>query len=292
LPTAGEKPSLARRVRDYLHSEDILLGKIPPKKLLEKTVRADEKEKPVEEIFEAFLKYPQLPMLESDLVVREAIVQGVNAGIFGVRSGTRVYFKEPVPPSVVEYGAVLVREPSLPPPPPPPPPEKGRITAEEILHAIGSSEVLGVRDVCEHLWQRRGKEFSSQKKFQEEFKKALLDGRDRRVFEVEAPVAAENLDWPELLAKARIKKSVTPPPPPPPPGVQTYTLRAKIPWDKLSDFVRGVVTPLRNDGAELSVEVTLEARSQPGGFKKSTLDQKVNETLKQIGAEIRGEPQH
>jgi hypothetical protein len=50
-----------------------------------------------------------------------------------------------------------------------------------------------------------------------------------------------------------------------------------------------VVTPLRNDGAELSVEVSLEARSQSGGFKSSTLDQKVRETLNQIGASIQEE---
>ncbi|MCX8091093.1 MAG: hypothetical protein N3I86_09220 [Verrucomicrobiae bacterium] len=74
-------------------------------------------------------------------------------------------------------------------------------------------------------------------------------------------------------------------------GAETYRLRARVPWDKLSDFVRGVVTPLHQDGAELklSVEVSLEARSQPGGFKKATLDQKVRETLRQIGAQIEQE---
>jgi len=287
LPTVGEKPWLARRVREYLRSEDILLSKIPPKSLLDKTLKDDEKEKPVADIAEAFLRYPHLPILESDAVVRDSIVQGVSAGLFGVRSGGRVYFKEPVPPSVVEYGAVLVREPSVPPPAPPPPPaEKGRITAEEILHALGASEALGVEDVCQRMWSQRGKEFSSEKAFQVEFRKALLDGRDRRIFDIAAPAAAETLDWPQLLQMGKLKRAITPPPPPPPPGAQTYTLRAKIPWDKLSDFVRGVVTPLRHDGAELEVEVSLKARCSSGGFKKSTLDQKVKETLNQISADI------
>jgi len=290
LPTVGEKQSLARRVREYLRSEDILLDKIPPKRLLDKALRADEKEKLVEEIMEAFLKYPHLPMLESDLVVREAIVQGVNAGIFRVRSGTRVYFKEPVPPSVVEYGAVLVREPAHPPPTPPPPPSApGRVTPEELLRALGSSAETAAKDIYRYLWTQRWKEFKDEAQFRQAFCQALKEGAERKLFIVETPTAAEKLDCDQLLEVATIKKPETSPPPPPPPGVQTYILQARIPWDKLSDFVRGVVTPLRHDGAELTVEVSLEARSQPGGFKKTTLKQKVKETLSQIGAEIKHE---
>jgi hypothetical protein len=292
LPTVGEKQSLARRVREYLRGEDILLEKISPKRLLDMALRADEKEKPVEEIMEAFLKYPHLPMLEGDRVVREAIVQGVNAGIFGVRSGTRVYFKEPVPSSVVEYGAVLVREPAQPPATlPPPPTQPGRVDPGELVSALGSSAETAAKDIYKCLWTQRRKEFKDEAQFRQAFCQALKEGAERKLFIVETPTAAEKLDWEQLLEVATIKKPETSPPPPPPPGVQTYTLRAKIPWDKLSDFVRGVVTPLRQDGAELTVEVSLEARSQPGGFKKSTLDQKVRETLKQIGAQILDESQ-
>jgi len=42
----------------------------------------------------------------------------------------------------------------------------------------------------------------------------------------------------------------------------------------------------RGVGADLTVEVSLQARSQPGGFKKNTLEQKVKETLSQIDAQI------
>jgi len=65
--------------------------------------------------------------------------------------------------------------------------------------------------------------------------------------------------------------------------VESYTLRATIPWDRLSDFVRGVVMPLRQDGAQLEVEVRLKAQSA-AGIKLTTLEQKVRETLRQIGA--------
>jgi len=69
-------------------------------------------------------------------------------------------------------------------------------------------------------------------------------------------------------------------------AISALHLRAKVPWDKLSDFVRGVVLPLHGDGADLQIEVTLQARCGPGSIKASTLEQKVNETLRQIGAEV------
>lgn len=219
LPTVGEKASLAHRVREYLRAEDWLVDKLPPKRLLEKTLRAEEKEKPVEEIVEAFLKYPHLPMLANEAVVREAIVQGVAQGVFGVRSSGRVYFKELVPMSVVEYGAVLVREAEVAP-------AATAVTQPTARVATAQAE------------------------------SALKD---------QTPAGSPGVA----------------------PVVQTYTLRAGIPWDKLSDFLRGVVMPLRQEGVELTVEVSLEARSVSGGIKKSTLEQKVRETLRQIGAEVK-----
>ncbi len=69
-------------------------------------------------------------------------------------------------------------------------------------------------------------------------------------------------------------------------GVRTLRLRVQVPWDKLSDFVRGVVMPLRADGAQMQVEVVVEAQSVAGGIKPSRLEQKVKETLNQIGAKV------
>lgn len=47
-----------------------------------------------------------------------------------------------------------------------------------------------------------------------------------------------------------------------------------------------MILPLRSDGAELDVEVCIEARSASRGIHPSTLEQKVRETLGQIGARI------
>jgi hypothetical protein len=68
-------------------------------------------------------------------------------------------------------------------------------------------------------------------------------------------------------------------------AVTRLTLRAKIPWDKLSDIVRGVVGPLKEKG--LPPEITIEIKAESNeGFDRTTLDNKVKETLHQISAKI------
>ena len=67
--------------------------------------------------------------------------------------------------------------------------------------------------------------------------------------------------------------------------VTKLALRAKIPWDKLSDIVGGVIRPLKDKG--LPPEITIEVRAQSEeGFDKTTLETHVKETLNQIGASI------
>lgn len=219
LPTVGEKPSLTRRVREFLRAEDMLLDRISPARVLDKGMRADEPEKPVEAICEAFLKYPDLPMLESREVLLRAVGQGVQEGLFGVRIGERGYFKETIAPSQLEAGAVLVRKVSLPAQP----------------------------SVEPHP---------------------------------EAPVTQ-----PPTSTIPKTGSAVSPGMTPPAQTVQTYKLHALIPWDKFSELFRGVVMPLRDDAAELKVEVILEAQAK-GGIKKTTIEQKVGETLRQINAHI------
>jgi hypothetical protein len=67
--------------------------------------------------------------------------------------------------------------------------------------------------------------------------------------------------------------------------VRKLTLRAEIPWDKLSDVVGGVIRPLKNRGTLSSITIEIKAESIEG-FDRTTLDTKVRETLKQIDAEI------
>jgi len=67
--------------------------------------------------------------------------------------------------------------------------------------------------------------------------------------------------------------------------IKKVTLKAKIPWDKLSSIVGGVIRPLKEKGRppEITIEITAETDEN---FDRTTLDTKVRETLQQIGAEI------
>lgn len=218
LPTVGVKQSLTGRVREYLRGEELLLDKISPRHILEKALGPNEREKSVDEIYEAFLKYPHLPMLESKQVLLDAIAKGVTEGTFGVRIGERVFLKEEITPLDLEEDAVLIREPKV-----------------EDLQAKPPGEFHGMTMSSQVVQQTTETKFSS---------------------------------VPDMRKTALC-----------------YKLKAIIPWDKLSEFVRGVIMPLRQDGAELRVEVNLEAHSKQG-VNQTTLDQKVRETLSQIGAEI------
>jgi hypothetical protein len=226
LPTVGERASLAKRVIEYLRGQEILLAKIAPRQVLQKTLSDDTKEKPLGEIYEAYLKYPTLPMLESESVLHDAVQQGVKESQFGLRSNGRLYFDESVPFAALDATASLVR--------------KEVVEAERVPPATGTSGGAGA-------------------------------GQTGGGIEPPPPI----------------------PPTPPPPAeskVRQLSLRVQVPWDKMADFVRGVLMPLRGDGADIDVEVSLTARSEEG-LRKATLDHKVKETLNQIGAKVLNEEQ-
>jgi len=67
--------------------------------------------------------------------------------------------------------------------------------------------------------------------------------------------------------------------------VKRLSLRAKIPWDKLSYIVSGVIRPLKDKG--LPPDITIEIKAEcKDGFDRTTLESKVKETLMQIDAKI------
>jgi hypothetical protein len=63
------------------------------------------------------------------------------------------------------------------------------------------------------------------------------------------------------------------------------TLKAKVPWDKLSDIIKGVIAPLKDKADSIDITIEIQAESKEG-FDKNTLEIKVKETLKQISAQI------
>ena len=68
-------------------------------------------------------------------------------------------------------------------------------------------------------------------------------------------------------------------------AVKRLSFKAKIPLDEISSIIGGVILPLKEKpGSE--VEITIEVKAESSeGFDKNTLENKVKETLKQIGAE-------
>jgi len=215
IPTLGEKPNLAKRVKEYLKDEEALLDKISPKVLLEKTLAKDEERKSVAEVWEAFLKFPGLPMLESESVLKNAIVQGVKNGIFGLLIDEKIKYQEEISPIDITGDAIIVR-----------------------------------KDIAEEIKEEEMEEFEEVKLRPEEVS-------------VEEPTPTISIQGP----------------------IRRYSIRAAIPWDKLSDVVRGVFRPLSREGAQISLEVKIEAKSEKG-INRNTLENIVKETLKQIGANI------
>ena len=67
--------------------------------------------------------------------------------------------------------------------------------------------------------------------------------------------------------------------------IKRLSLKAAIPWDKLSDLVKGVIRPLKDKGLPPKIAIEIEAESEDG-FDRTTLDSTVRETLKQINAKI------
>jgi hypothetical protein len=208
LPTTGEQGSLARRVREYLKSQDLLLERLAPRHVVEKAFGPEEQEKPLGEVFDAFLRYPHLPLLESEEVLRRAVIQGVAEGVLGVRSGEQLLCGETVEQYLVQTGTLLVR------------PE----------------------------------------------------------------VAQREKVKPIELPPPEAKETQAPPSQVPVNTVPRVHLRARVPWDQMSAFLRGVLTPLYYEGATLEIEICVDAHA-PRGIKKHTLEQTVRETLRQIGAE-------
>ncbi|HDH10087.1 MAG TPA: hypothetical protein ENF84_04015 [Chloroflexi bacterium] len=61
-------------------------------------------------------------------------------------------------------------------------------------------------------------------------------------------------------------------------------LRLHIPWDRIADSQRGVILPLKDESKRLDLTITIEAEAVEE-FSQTTLEEKVRETLRQLGVE-------
>ena len=214
IPAIGERPSLSMRVKHYLKDQEVLLDKLSPKALIEMTFSGGDERKNLVEIWEAFLKYYELPLLENESVLKNTVVKGVEDGVFGILISDKVYYEESISPPELSEDVILVRK--------------------EVAAKM-KEEMKGI-------------------KFEKETSLTEQEG-----VTVSPQVSREAL--------------------------QNIIIEAEVPWDKLSDLIRGVFMPLNREGARILLRMKIEASSERG-ISKDTLDLKVRETLRQIGAKI------
>jgi len=109
LPTLGEKPSLSKRVLQYLHDEEIYLSHISTRALLDKTFAPDQESQTFGSIAEAFLKFPDLPIITNQEDIRRSVALGVANAECGLQIGDTVYFKEHVFDSIITSEAQVLK---------------------------------------------------------------------------------------------------------------------------------------------------------------------------------------
>jgi len=221
IPTVGEKITLSRRVRQYLKDQELLLEKVSPKFVLERTFARTDQRKSFREIYEAFLKFPELPMLDSEYVLKTAIAQGVQTKSLGVLEGERFFFGDLMAPTSITDDSLILNH--------------------ECASKLASEQAPSV---------------------------------------THTPVEGPSVQGVGLEAIENPSMTVFPG------GLPKHlVIRAKVPWDKLSQLVGGVLTPLSRDGASITLQIEIDAQSATG-IKRETVDLRILETLKQIGAEI------
>lgn len=224
LPSTGES-SLTGRVFRYLKDEKPILSSVTPKLVLEKGMGQDEEEKSIREIYDIFLKTPGFPCLESEEVLLKTARDGAEKGVFGVRTGDRLFFREPL--LNPEPESLVVR------------PEKA---------------------------DQEKKSSSGKPEEEEETTPGGIEGGKEKP----GPEPGGSPEGKKQPEEKRPRK---------------VTIKASVPWDKLSPIVTGVIRPLKTSGAEPEITIEIKAET-PGGFDRTTLDSKVKETLSQLGAMI------
>ncbi len=215
IPTVGSDQSISERVKQYLRDQERILNRLTPKYLIEKTFSKDEEEKSLREMYELHLKTPGMPIPENENVFFDAVTEGVQKGILGVREDTEVYHCQNVTPDI---DSIVLRG-----------------------------------EVAERL-----------KKEKEE----------KELKEEEKGVIPEEIKPPEEKIQGKERT------------IRRVSLKAVVPWDKLSDIIKGVIRPLRDKGLPPEITIEIKANSEEG-FDRTTLDSKVKETLTQIGANIK-----
>lgn len=245
IMTTGENPSICIRVWRYLKDEERILSFLTPKVILDRAFGKEETEKTLNEIFDVFLKTPGLPCLESEKVLLDAASQGAKAGLLGVRLGSALYFGE-TPPDLTLDGVVVRPEKAE---------EEKKAGGEIPGGCSGSPGGVGV-------YTGSGDGKGGVATIQEDGGSDSGQGGEQ--------IVSGGAGGPGQPAAVKVKR---------------VSIKAAVPWDKLSQIVAGVIRPLKASGGEPEIIIEVKAESE-SGFDRTTLDSKVKETLQQVGAVI------
>ena len=197
----------------------MLLDRVAPKLILEKVFSEEDDRKKIKDVWESFFRFSQLPLLENENVLKNAVLQGVKNGTFGLLQDDKLFFEEDVPSASYTEDSLIIRQ-----------------SVAQVMRPAAMDRGSG----------------------------SLIPSYSHP----EEP----------LIPAKTLKNDVTP-------RLKGINLTFDAPWNKLSEVMRGVVMPLIDEGAEVSIRMTLDAKSE-SGISKNTIDNKVKETLKQIGAKI------
>jgi len=93
-PSSGSQNTLSGRVKDFLINEELLLERISPRVLVNYIKLGPRDEKRLNDVYEMFLKIPNLPLLRHQETLYGAIRLGVTDNVFGLKKDGEVIYGE------------------------------------------------------------------------------------------------------------------------------------------------------------------------------------------------------
>jgi len=286
----GESMDLVRRVQSHLHQRDLLMTeKVNPYQV--KELMGSKKERPLEEIWEDYGKFPRLPMLLNRGVLAEAVRIGVRERIFAVQIGGREYYGDFVPPSGSDWvkEAVLLAEPTLestrvetPEIETIVPPVSATVEVEDILAVWGDAPEVGLKEIYSRLWAQKRSSFRSEAEFREAFIAAVRKGSEGEQWQVlvgKSPITGEKIDISVIeRGTLRLLKAK-------PPREEVVRLHLRIPSDRFGEFARTMANLYRMGLVGDQIEVIFQSKPL-NGEQRRQLRSALKETVSQLGGKI------
>jgi hypothetical protein len=172
LREAARTQTLCEYVAQVLNQTGELSDTIAPEYLVHTLRIPDNESVPISQVNTIFTGVPGQPILKDpQKAVQDAVRQGVQLGLFGVKIGDKVYIREDVPPEELNKPNVMLVAPTLQPQPSqevaPPIAMRVRLrTSTQLLYPLlqaaqclrdlpEASVVLEVEDPSGHIQQRR-----------------------------------------------------------------------------------------------------------------------------------------